>query len=199
MTVMAERAVQQQMSVEEFERLAKLVERESDTVRLEFINGRIGIKGMTDGDHAEIIRWLGRRCAQVRPDLWLYAGGEIGLRIPAYRHGRAKPDAVLAPDDTFVGQGDWADPAQVLMVVEVTSYDSDAHRRDRKEKPAAYAAAGIPVYLLVDRDHCTVTVHSEPAAEGYGYRQVADFGKKILIPDPVSIEIDTEKLTRYLR
>ncbi|SER50058.1 Putative restriction endonuclease [Streptomyces qinglanensis] len=49
-------------------------------------------------------------------------------------------------------QGEWADPAGVLMTVEVTSYDSDTDRRDRQEKPAAYAAAGIPVCLLVDRD-----------------------------------------------
>ncbi|MFJ2215299.1 Uma2 family endonuclease [Streptomyces sp. NPDC101062] len=197
MTVRAERAAQ--MSVEEFEGIAKLVERESDAVRLEFINGRIGIKGTTDGDHAEIIRWLQKRCIQARPDLWLYAGGEIGLLVEAYRQGRAKPDAVLAPEKTFVGQGDWAEPARVLMVVEVTSYDGDTHRRDRKEKPAAYAAKGIPIYLLVDRDHCTVTVHSDPAAEGYGYRQVADFGKKIMIPGPVSIELDTEELTEFVR
>ncbi|WP_030751348.1 Uma2 family endonuclease [Streptomyces sp. NRRL F-5135] len=197
MTVMAEYAVQ--MSVEEFERIARLVERETDTVRLEFINGRIGFKGMTDGDHAEIIRWLQQRCMQARPDLWLYAGGEIGLLVEAYRKGRAKPDAVLAPEDTFAGQGDWADPARVLMTAEVTSYDWDTDRRDRKEKPAAYAAAGIPVYLLIDRHHCTVTVHSDPSGDGYGFRQVADFGKKVMLPDPVGIEFDTEALKKYVR
>ncbi|MFI5758089.1 Uma2 family endonuclease [Streptomyces sp. NPDC051569] len=197
MTVMAERTVQ--MSVEEFERIAELVERESDAVRLEFIHGRIGIRGMTDGDHSEIIRWLQKRCMRVRADLWLYAGGELGLQVEAYRKGRAKPDAVLAPERTFVGQGDWADPEGVLMTVEVTSYDSDTDRRDREEKPAAYAAAGIPLYLLIDRDHGTVTVHSDPAVDGYRYRQVADFGTKILLPDPVGIELDTEDLKEFVR
>ncbi|MFE3139034.1 Uma2 family endonuclease [Streptomyces scopuliridis] len=197
MTVMAEHAVQ--MSVEEFERIARLVEKQTDTVRLEFINGRIGFKGVTDGDHSEIIRWLQQRCMRVRPDLWLYAGGELGLLVEAYRKGRAKPDAVLAPEKTFAGQGDWADPARVLMTVEVTSYDWDTDRRDRKEKPAAYAAAGIPLYLLIDRDHGTVTVHSDPAADGYGYLQVADFGKKVVLPDPVGIELDTEELKNYVR
>ncbi|AXG79293.1 Uma2 family endonuclease [Streptomyces paludis] len=197
MTVMAEHV--SYMSVEEFERLAKLVEKESDAVRLEFINGRIGLKYMTDGDHSEIIRWLQKRCMQARPDLWLYAGGEIGLLVEAYRKGRAKPDAVLAPEKAFVGQGDWADPALSLMTVEVTSYDSDTDRRDRKEKPAAYAAAGIPVYLLIDRDHCTVSVFTEPSADGYGYCQVADFGKRVMLPDPVGIELDTEELKEYVR
>ncbi|WP_030353202.1 Uma2 family endonuclease [Streptomyces scopuliridis] len=196
MTVMAERAVQ--MSVEEFEKIAKLVEKQSDTVRLEFINGRIGFKGMTDGDHSEIIRWLQERCLQARPDVWLYAGGELGLEVETYRKGRAKPDAILAPRKSFLGQNDWADPARALMVVEVTSYDWDTDRRDRKEKPAAYAAAGIPLYLLIDRDHCTVTVHSDPAADGYGRRHAVDFGKKVTLPSPVGIELDTEELEDYV-
>ncbi|WP_046497220.1 Uma2 family endonuclease [Streptomyces odonnellii] len=198
MTLMEERAAAQ-MSVEEFERLAKLVEKESDTVRLEFIHGRIGIKGVTDGDHSEIIRWLQQRCMQVRTDMWLYAGGELGLLVGTYRKGHARPDAVLAPQGAFVGQGTWADPAGVLMTVEVTSYDSDTDRRDRKEKPAAYAAAGIPVYLLIDRDHDTVTVHSDPSADGYSVRHVVDFGTKVVLPGPVNIELDTEELKTFVR
>ncbi|MEE1799806.1 Uma2 family endonuclease [Streptomyces sp. JV176] len=122
------------------------------------------------------------RCIQARPDVWLYAGGELGIEVEAYREGRAKPDAILAPRKTFLGQGDWSDASRVLMVVEVTSYDWDTDRRDRKEKPSAYAAAGIPIYLLVDRDHRTVTVHSDPTVDGYGHRHVADLGKKILLP-----------------
>jgi Uma2 family endonuclease len=197
MTVMAERTVQ--MSVEEFERIASLVENESDAVRLEFINGRIGIKGMTDGDHSEIIRWLQRRCMQARTDLWLYAGGELGMQVETYRKGRAKPDAVLAPEETFAGQGDWANPDGVLMTVEVTSYDSDTDRRDRKEKPAAYAATGIPFYLLIDRDDCTVTVHSDPATDGYRTATTVKFGATLTLPDPIGIELDTEELKKYVR
>ncbi|MFJ1647685.1 Uma2 family endonuclease [Streptomyces sp. NPDC088258] len=197
MTVMTERAGQ--MPVEEFERIARLVERESDAVRLEFTNGRIGFKGMTDGDHAEIIRWLQKRCKQARPDLWLYAGGEIGILVGEYRNGRAKPGALLAPDKAFAGAGDWADPAPVLMTVEVTSYDWDTDRRDREEKPAGYAAAGIPVFPLIDRGHGTVTAHSEPTPGGYGFRQVADFGMKLMVPGPVSVELDTEELKNYIR
>jgi Uma2 family endonuclease len=185
------------MSVEEFERIAELVEKESDAVRLEFINGRIGIKGMTDGDHTEIIAWLQERCIQAGQ--WMFAGGELGLQVEAYRKGRAKPDAVLAPRGTFVGQGDWADPAGVLMTVEVTSYDSDTDRRDRKEKPAAYASAGIPLYLLIDRDACTVTVHSQPAVDGYRAASTVAFGTKLTLPDPVGIELDTEELKNYVR
>lgn len=194
MTVMAERT--SQMSVEEFETIAAAA---PETVTLEFINGRIGVKAVTDGDHGTIVSWPARRCMQTRPDLDLYQGQ--GLRVEAYREGRAKPDAVLAPEAHFAGHGEWADPSGTLMVLEVTSYDSDTDRRDRYEKPAAYGQAEIPVYLLIDRDSRTLTVHSSPDRKIGGYRTVrtAKFGEKVLLPEPIGIELDTEILENHAR
>ncbi|MEU6662469.1 Uma2 family endonuclease [Streptomyces sp. NPDC046821] len=194
MTVMAERT--SQMSVEEFEEIALGA---PETVTLEFINGRIEVKQVADGDHNTIVQWLVRRCMQFRPDLDLYTGQ--GLKVGAYRQGRARPDGVLAPEAHFAGHGEWADPQGVLLAVEVTSYDSDTDNRDRREKPSAYGEAGIPVYLLVDRDSCTVTVHSNPDREAGGYRDThtAKFGETVLLPDPVGIELDTESLKNYVR
>ncbi|MER6223737.1 Uma2 family endonuclease [Streptomyces sp. 900105755] len=194
MTVMAERT--SQMSVEEFETIASAA---PETVTLEFIDGRIGVKKVTDGDHDTIVSWLARRCMQTRPDLDLYYGR--GLRVEAYREGRARPDAVLAPEAHFAGYGEWADPDGALMVVEITSYDSDTDRRDRHEKPTAYGQAGIPLYLLIDRDSCTVTVHSGPDRQVGGYRtvQTSKFGEKVVLPDPMRIELDTEILKNYVR
>ncbi|MGW0711009.1 Uma2 family endonuclease [Streptomyces sp. NPDC002643] len=197
MTVMAQHT--SQMSVEEFEELAAYVAKKFDAVRLEFINGRVGIKGMTDGNHSEVIRWLQESFLVAGTGLWLYGGGELGLRIERYRKGRALPDAVLAPRGTFTGKGDWADTAGVVMTVEITSYDSDTHRRDREEKPAGYADSGIPFYLLVDRDDHSVTLFSDPAPGG-GYRSAVrkTFGAKLSLPDPLGIELDTEELKHYV-
>ncbi|MDT0615130.1 Uma2 family endonuclease [Streptomyces lancefieldiae] len=194
MTVMAEHT--SQMSVDEFETIASTA---PETVTLEYIDGRIGVKKVTDGDHDTIVSWLAKRCMQARPDLDLYYGR--GLRVDAYRQSRARPDAVLAPEAHFAGHGEWADPDGALMVVEVTSYDSDTDRRDRHEKPAAYGQAGIPLYLLIDRDSCTVTVHSGPDRQVGGYRdvRVATFGETMALPDPVGIELDTEVLKNYVR
>ncbi|MFF9270247.1 MULTISPECIES: Uma2 family endonuclease [Streptomyces] len=194
MTVMAEHT--SQMSVDEFETIASAA---PETVTLEFIDGRIGAKAVTDGDHTAILSWLTRRCMQSRPELDLAQGQ--GLRVDAYRGSRAKPDAILTPEAHFAGHGEWADPDGALMVVEVTSYDSDTDRRDRREKPAAYGEAGIPVYLLIDRDSCTVTVHSSPDRRVGGYRnaRVTKFGETVVLPDPVGIELDTEILNSYVR
>ncbi|MEV7136653.1 Uma2 family endonuclease [Streptomyces tauricus] len=194
MTVMAERT--SQMTVEEFETIAAAA---PETVTLEFIDGRIGVKKVTDGDHDTIVSWLTKRCIQARPDLDVYHGR--GLRVASYRQGRARPDAALTPEAHFAAYGEWADPEGVLMVVEVTSYDSDTDRRDRHEKPAAYGQAGIPLYLLIDRDSCTVTVHSAPDRTVGGYRTMhtAKFGETVSVPDPVGIELDTEILKNYVR
>ncbi len=54
------------------------------------------------------------------------------------------------------------------MVLEVTSRDSETNRRIRHAKRDGYAAAGIPVFLLIDRDRQTLTLYSEP--EGGTYR-----------------------------
>ncbi|MGW3423326.1 Uma2 family endonuclease [Streptomyces phaeochromogenes] len=181
-----------QMSVEEFEELAS---RAPETVRLEFINGKVVVKPMPDGNHSEIIAWLQRLCMQYRPELWLYA--ERGLKTERYRKGRARADGVLVPEGSFKGDGEWSGTAGALMAVEVTSFDSDAGRRDRVEKPDGYAAAGIPVYLLIDRDDCSVTVFTDPKDGRYRRQMNEPFGTAIDIPDPVGIRLETEKLKDY--
>ncbi|MFC7305738.1 Uma2 family endonuclease [Streptomyces monticola] len=194
MTVMAERT--QQMDVEEFEEIASAA---PETVTLEFINGRVEGKSVPDGDHETIFMWLLRQCMQARPDLDLYPNK--GLRVETYRKGRARPDGTLAPVAHFAGQGDWGDASGVLMAVEITSYDADTDRRDRQEKPAAYAAAGIPVYLLIDRDDHTLVIHTNPDVGNSRYldRHIAPFGDRATLPEPVGITLDTEVLKNYVR
>ncbi|MFF2527240.1 Uma2 family endonuclease [Streptomyces liangshanensis] len=183
-----------QMSVEDFEQIARTAPK---TVKLEFVNGKLEVKPVPDGDHDEIVLWLQTLCMQHRPELGLYA--ERGLRIEAYRKGRAVPDGVLAPRRHFVGHGLWSDPEGVLMVVEVTSYDSDTDRRDRNEKRDGYAAAGIPVYLLIDRDNGTLTVYSEPLNGVYQRQPSYPFGTDVQLPEPASLTLETEELTAYIR
>ncbi|MEU7316755.1 Uma2 family endonuclease [Streptomyces sp. NPDC007083] len=194
MTVMAERT--SHMTAEEFERLASTA---PETVTLEFIDGRIGEKAVPDGAHAALIMWLLRQCMQSRPDLDL--DPTQGLKVGTYRKGRARPDGSLVPIDYFADQGEWADPAGVLMTVEVTSYDSDTDRRDRQEKPAAYAAVGIPVYLLLDRDRYEVVVHTNPDREAGRYRDLhtASFGEEVVLPEPVGFTLETDALKNYAR
>ncbi|MGY0017450.1 Uma2 family endonuclease [Streptomyces sp. YJ-C3] len=177
---------------DEFEQLARDAIRTNESLRLEFIDGKLGAKAVPDGDHDTIIEWLTRLCMQADPGRWLYP--ERGLRVETYRKGNARPDGTLAPSGTFAGQGEWASADGVVMVVEVTSNDRDTNQRDRVEKPRAYAETGIPVYLLIDRETGEVKVHSQP--DGVRYEQVVTvpFGKSVTLPDPVGIELDTAPL-----
>ncbi|MFI7358622.1 Uma2 family endonuclease [Streptomyces avidinii] len=181
-----------QMTVTEFEQIARTA---PETVTLEFIQGKLEVKPVPDGDHDEITMWVLRQCMQQRPELALYP--ERGLAVERYRAGRARPDGALAPIGTFAGAGEWADPKGVLMVLEVTSHDADTDRRDRKEKRDGYAAAGIPVYLLIDRENCTLTVHSDPDAGSYRRSPSLPYGESVSIPDPVGITLDTEPLKEF--
>ncbi|MEV0013368.1 Uma2 family endonuclease [Streptomyces tendae] len=177
------------MSVEEFEELDR---RAPELVRLEFIRGRVAVKPTPDGNHSEIVAWLQRLCMQHRPDLWLHA--ERGLKTEAYRKGRARADGVLVPPGAFKGHGEWSPPDDALMAVEVTSWDADAARRDRVDKPDGYAAAGIPVYLLIDRESCSVVVFNQPENGSYQHEERLPFGATVHLPAPVDITLDTEPL-----
>lgn len=84
------------------------------------------------------------------------------------------------------------------MVVEVTSHDSDTHQRDRVEKPDGYAAAGIPVHLLIDRDDCSVVVFDQPEGGRYRHEEKFAFGAAVTLPDPVNITLDTGHLKEYV-
>ncbi|MEV6955782.1 Uma2 family endonuclease [Streptomyces sp. NPDC051183] len=186
-------AAHAQMSLTDFETLAR---RAPETVTLEFINGKLGVKPLPDQRHGAIVMWLLRQCMQQRPELALYP--EQGLKVESYRTGRARADGALAPYDHYAAQeGEWADPAGTLMVVEVTSFDPDTDQRDRREKCTAYAQAGIPVYLLVDRDTDMLSVHSDPEGGTYRHSESYAYGKRVILPSPVGITLDTEKLKDY--
>jgi Uma2 family endonuclease len=183
------------LSLEDFEELAR---KAPETVTLEFINAKLEVKPVPDHLHGAILMWLLERCLQHRPDLRLYP--EQGVRTESYRKGRARADGALAPYDHFVTQeGEWADPDGVLMTVEITSFDRDTNLRDRVEKRDGYAAAGIPVYLLVDRDAEELVVYSEPRKGAYKVRTSHPYGDAVKLPEPVSITLETEKLKDYTR
>jgi Uma2 family endonuclease len=180
------------LDVDEFEELAAVA---PETVRLEYINGKVVVKAMPDGNHGEIFMWLLRQCMQQRPELNLVP--ERGVKAEAYRKGRARTDGFLAPVGHFKGHGEWSEADGALMAVEITSHDRDTDQRDRIDKPVGYAAAEIPVYLLIDRDIDMVTVFSEPKDGRYLQSASYPYGAVVVLPDPVNITLDTEHLKDY--
>lgn len=185
------------MSVEDVVEFEELAQRAPETVSLELVDGKLGVKPVPDGDHGEIVMWLLRQCLQQRPELGLYP--EQGLVVEGWHAGRVKPDGALAPIGTFAGQGEWALPDQVLMTAEVPARNHDADRRERYEKGCGYARSGIPVFLVIDRDSDTLTVYSDLRDGRYCQRRTYSYGATVGLPAPVAITLHTEKLKDYAR
>ncbi|MGV9963274.1 MATE family efflux transporter [Streptomyces olivaceus] len=89
-----------------------------EDARLEFLGGRLGRKAWPDGTRGRVLQWLTRACVSQRPELWL--DSQQGLVVERHREGRARPDGSLVASHAFAGAREWADPAPVLIVVEVT-------------------------------------------------------------------------------
>ncbi|GAA0904886.1 Uma2 family endonuclease [Streptomyces thermoalcalitolerans] len=156
--------------------------------RVELIEGDIHVTPPANGEHEEIVSELSGQVRDHRKDLGRYTG--IGLFVPgASKSGKVEPDLVLAPKGSFADQEEYHDPSPVLMVVEVTSPSTGDN--DRRKKILGYARAGIPVYLLIDREAGQVVVHSQPEGDKYTSRVAYELSAVVPLPEPLGFDLDT--------
>ena len=117
--------------------------------------------------------------------------GHKGLIVPAVAgQSMVIPDLTIAPAELslFRDAPSWMRPSGVAMVAEVTSSRPDD---DRNAKRRGYAAARIPLYLLVGRDDKTVTLFSGPARDAYVVAATVPFGDALELPEPFSFALET--------
>ncbi|MCX5209328.1 Uma2 family endonuclease [Kitasatospora sp. NBC_00240] len=118
----------------------------------------------------------------------------IGIRLPDGPSDYAIPDlAVVDGDiDEHHVENNCYDPAVFRLVLEVTSQN---HSSDLKVKPAAYASAGVPVYVIVDRRNRKVMVLTDPSDGEYRLHAVHHPGQSFELPAslgaPVKLSVDT--------
>ncbi|MGI5469694.1 Uma2 family endonuclease [Streptomyces sp. CA-132043] len=160
--------------------------------RPEFIEGEIVVSPPTDGDHEDCLSIIqGQVTRESETDMQV--SGYKGLVLPGegdHPEDHVIPDATIAPCALrlFRGAPPWMPSDGVAMVIEVTSSKPN---KDRGPKRRGYARAGIPLYLLVDRDKSTVTLFSEPNDGDYGGIQAVSFGKPLPLPTPFSFDLET--------
>lgn len=158
--------------------------------RVELIEGEIYVTPPANGEHEEIVSSLNRQIIRKDPDDLLFTYTGIGLRVPgASKTGHVVPDLVIAPKGSFGDQEEWHEVSGVVLVAEVTS-ESTADR-DRDKKLHGYARAGVPVYLLIDRELAEVTIYSEPSGDDYAHAPKVKLGLTIALPAPLAFELDT--------
>lgn len=156
--------------------------------RVELIEGEICVTPPANGEHEEFVSELSGQVRDHDKALGRYTG--IGLSVPgASGTGNVIPDMVVAPKGSFHDEQEWHDPSAVLLVAEVTS--TSTGDRDRETKILGYARAGIPVYLLIDREEAEVTVFSEPSADRYAKAVKCKLGMVVPLPSPLGFDVDT--------
>ncbi|MCF6525068.1 Uma2 family endonuclease [Streptomyces sp. JJ36] len=106
----------------------------------------------------------------------------------------ATPDLMVLPM-AWEESDEWlADPDTVELVVEVVSQSN--HSKDTTQMPAWYAAARIPLFLLVDPRDGTWVLRARPDGAGReaAYSEVVRgrFGEVVPLPEPLGFELATE-------
>ena len=164
--------------------------------RAELIDGEIVVTPPPLGDHEDWIAELSLQIVRDTPRRFHWAG-QKGLVIPGddeHRENRVIPDMVIAPAELrlFRGAPEWmrVEPEGIAMVVEVTSSRPE---NDREGKRYGYARAGIPLYLLIDRDERRVLLFSGPDGGDYTHIDQVQFGKPLPLPEPFDIDLDTSE------
>lgn len=159
--------------------------------RAELIDGEIVVTPPPDGTHEGIIGLISKqviRSSSVDMDF----SGNKGLALPTRTSARAYviPDATFAPAELrlFFGAPPWMASDDVAMVAEVTSSRPET---DREAKRHAYAAAGIPLYLLADRQLSRITLFSDPRGDDYAGTASVPFGSSLDLPKPFAFTLDT--------
>lgn len=155
--------------------------------KAELVEGEIVVTPPPDGNHETAIGRIVRQVFRHCPDGIDFAGGK-GLVVPG---GRFIPDATFTETDAMLDRGSWSAPDGVLMVLEVTSRRPG---KDREAKRIGYASAGIPLYLLVDREFERVVLHRDPRHDEYTTVTGVRLGDPLPLPDPFGFTLATDGL-----
>ncbi|MER6328649.1 Uma2 family endonuclease [Streptomyces sp. NPDC001034] len=158
--------------------------------KVEIIEGIITVSPSPAFRHNVITERVQRRLYSVIPDDW-GVFQTLAIAVPS-RLGMFIPDLLVAPVGDCAETDTHIPAALAELVVEVTSRSNARH--DRVSKPAAYATAGIPLYLLIDRwapGGPTATLYGEPRGEVYRVLSAVKFGDPLKLPAPFDVTIDT--------
>ncbi|MEE6262685.1 Uma2 family endonuclease [Plantactinospora sonchi] len=156
----------------------------ADGHRYEIVDGSLHVTPPADFKHHELADEIRAALRSQLPPRWRVIR-EIGVRVPG---GNAIPDlTVLRP--TAPGDAMWAEPADVLLVVEVESPSSRRH--DRFTKLSLYAEAEIDWYWRIERAKSGAVAHLYQLAEAghYELRHSVPAGsaETVELPFPVRV------------
>lgn len=178
----------------ELEEIYRHLRERTPKSRVEIINDRVVVSRLPTWSHQMIVEaLLDLLIDLIRERGWKRAQN-ISLFLGAQRD-RYTPDLIVVPtNDPPLWGKDHVHGDATVLVVEVVS-SSSAHD-DHNVKPKTYAAAGVPLCMVIDCFAGTVRLLSKPNAqtERYELRHEVPIGKAIELPEPWDLTIDTGRL-----
>ncbi|GEK00279.1 hypothetical protein TNCT1_25550 [Streptomyces sp. 1-11] len=174
---------------EMFERLEKMPVPEG--YKVEIVEGTVFMSPQRDA-HWEIILDFVEQLRVKYPRQRVKS--DVRIDYPGHLNGFATDVTVMAEGAARSEDGRW-DCGEVEFVAEVVSRGIAAN--DYGPKKAAYAEAGVPVYVIADpyRGECHVLTH--PRDGKYALEVKADFGEELdLTGTPVGLVLKTGEFPR---
>ena len=160
--------------------------------RVEIIGGQILASPPPDLPHARALARLTRPFVAAGID-----GSEtevlqgVGLWLPSGTEDYAVPDLVVVDADIeeHYVENNCYEPVAFRLVLEVTSSNWKA---DLQTKVTAYAAAKVPVYVVVDRTHQRLHVLTNPEGNAYTTHRIHAPGEIVTLPDSIGAKVSLD-------
>jgi Uma2 family endonuclease len=159
--------------------------------RVELVEGLVTVAPLARVRHQVIAARVHRLLCGTVPESW-GVHQRCPVAVPS-RLGIYLPDITVVPEEAHHRRDDGFLPATATaLVVEITS--KATARTDRTAKTEGYAAAGVPLYLLIDGlapggPRCTL--HGVPETGAYRVLSSVESGEPIELPAPFDLVIDT--------
>lgn len=158
--------------------------------KVEIVEGLITVAPLSSVAHNGATECVQRRLYGVIPQEWgVYQ--RLPLAVPA-RLGLYVPDlAVVAGEALRGGDEQLVPAAKAELVGEVTSRATATN--DRTHKLVGYAAAGVPLYLLIDGlalGGPAVTLYGEPEDGTYRVLHAGGVDASFTLPEPFGCTLD---------
>ncbi|MFJ9664355.1 Uma2 family endonuclease [Streptomyces sp. NPDC101219] len=155
-----------------FERLERMPVPEG--FRVEIVGGNVYLTPQRDTHWAIIFRMAMAVEARFGKDAKVFS--DVRIDFPGHENGFCPDVAVLGADAEKDDRGRWRH-TDVRFVFEVISEGTAAN--DYGPKKAAYATAGIPLYVIADPCLGRCFVYTDPKNGDYVTRTRVDFGDDI--------------------
>jgi Uma2 family endonuclease len=157
------------ITVGEYERMAGML----NDPRVELIDGYLVKKMSKNPPHIWAVTAVRKALAALLPAGWSWRK-EDPVRIPDFHEPEPDVAIVRGSDEDYRSR--IPEPEDVALLVEVTETTPD---RDRREKLAAYATGGIPVYWIVNLVDQRVEVYTSPGPGRYAVREDFEPGQDV--------------------